>query len=111
MISGEGSYPNDEWRGGGGRLHILPVLISGVRPSGLVDVHPVFVLPSRTALVRVLLLSQTLRDFLERRVESFFMIVGLAGFGGAVFRERDELRVQSLEERRRCRGPSKGIIV
>jgi hypothetical protein len=46
-----------------GGNHILSVLI---RTSGLVDIHPVLVLPpSRGTLARILLLPQTLRDLLE----------------------------------------------
>lgn len=73
--------------------HLLSVLI---RPSGLVDVHPVLVLPPGSpcgTLARVLLLPQAVCDLLEHRVERFLVLGVLEHFGGAVVRERYELRV------------------
>ena len=71
--------------------NILSVL---VRSSGLVDIHPVLVLPSRSGtLARVLLLPHTLRNLLEHLLESLLVLGVLAHFGGVVVRERYELRV------------------
>lgn len=89
VISAEDDGPTKGVRGGM-ESHILSVPI---RSSGLVDVHPVLVapvLPSRSptgGALRVLLLPQTLRDFLEHRVESLFVLCVLAHLGGIVFRE------------------------
>jgi hypothetical protein len=77
----------------GPRRDILSVLI---RTSGLVDVHSVLVLPSRTrcgTLACVLLLPQTLCDLLEHHVQSFLVLSVLPRFDGVVFCERYELRV------------------
>jgi len=77
--------------------HALSVLISSLRPLRLVDVHPVRVLASRSttgsALARILLLPQTLRDFLEHYVERFLVFGALARLGGVMLCEGDELRV------------------
>jgi hypothetical protein len=78
---------------------VLSALISSVCPSRFVNVHPVRVAPvlpcggSGRALARVLLLPQTVRDVFEHHVERFLVFGLLARSGGAVFRERDELRV------------------
>jgi hypothetical protein len=80
----------------GGELHRRDILSILIRTSGLVDVHSVLVLPTRTrrgTLARVLFLPQTLCDVLEHHVQRFLVLGVLPRFDGVVFRERYELRV------------------
>jgi hypothetical protein len=86
-------------RGRGINNILSAALTSTICPARLVNVHPVRVAPvlpcggSSSALGRVLLLPQTVSDVLEYHIERFLVLGFLARFGGAVFRERDELGV------------------
>lgn len=81
----------------GGKTKDKDILSVLIRTSGLVDVHSILVLPSRTrrggTLARVLLLPQTLCDLLEHHVQSFLVLSALPRLDGVVFGERYELRI------------------